>query len=136
MLNTMPNTLDLIGLDNDAYIAKRLYDKNNILSIIQILDILGRICRCLFYEDGKRLSNMSIYNPSSGKEVKNITYRADGKTISSVREYNKETEKLMSVTFFKEDGVSVSSIIKYDESGSEVSFTLYCDDGEVVTQSL
>ena len=78
---------------------------------------------------------MSVYNTETGKEIKNITYKSDGKTISSVREYNTETEKLSCVTFYKPDGVSPSTIIEYDDYGDECQFTLYADDGEVITQA-
>ena len=53
-----------------------------------------------------------------------------------MREYNLETYKLSSVTFFKTDGVSVSSIVEYDDWGTQVQFTLFCDDGEVITSEL
>lgn len=125
----------LVEADDGIYTVKYLYDKNNILSLVQVLDALGKIYKCLFYEDGKRLSNMSVYNTETGKEIKNITYKSDGKTISSVREYNTETEKLSCVTFYKPDGVSPSTIIEYDDYGDECQFTLYADDGEVITQA-
>lgn len=125
----------LIEADENFYTVRYLYDKNNILSVIHVLNTLGKIYKCLFYEDGKRLSNMSVYNTDTGKEIKNITYKADGRTISSVREYDTETEKLCCVTFYKDDGISPSSVIEYDEYGYETQFTLYADDGEVITQT-
>lgn len=36
----------------------------------------------------------------------------------------------------KTDGVSVSSIIEYDDYGLQVQFSLFCDDGEVITSQL
>lgn len=127
--------LNLIEVDDSLFTVKYLYDKNNILSLVQVVDTLGKIYKCLFYEDGKRLSNMSVYNTKTGKEIKNVTYKSDGKTISSVREYDTETEKLSCVTFYKPDGISPSTIIEYDEYGYECQFTLFADDGEVITQS-
>lgn len=135
MIATKKVCSELLDNDENCYSIKRIFDKDNVLSMIQAINFKGGIYKCLFYRDGKFLSNMSIYNPETGKEIKNITYRNDGKTISSVREYDFATERLLTVTFFKEDGVSVSSIIEYDESGTEVSFQLFCDDGEVITQS-
>lgn len=122
--------------DENCFSIKRVYDKENILSHIYVFDEKGRIYKCLFYEKGTRLSNLSVYNRETGKEIRNITYRQDGKTISSVREYNLETGILSCVTFFKSDGVSVSSIIEYDDYGAQVQFSLFCDDGEVITSEL
>ena len=127
---------ELINNDENCYRLNKIFDKNNVLSMIQVLNFKGQIYKCLFYRDGKVLSNISVYNVSTGKEIRNITYRADGKTISSVREYDLETEILSNITFFKEDGVSVSSIIEYSSDGSEVQFSLFCDDGEVISQYL
>lgn len=119
-----------------VYSIKRVYNDANLLSHIYVLNSYNRIYKCLFFENGKRLSNMSIYNTSTGKEIKNITYRQDGETISSVRDYNLDTEKLQTVTFLKPDGISVSSIIEYDDFGMQTQFTLFCDDGEVITAEL
>ena len=127
---------DFFDGDKSFYSIKRVYDQNNNLSVIQILDDKHRIFKCLFYDDQKRLSNMCIYNPITGKEVKNITYRADGKTISSVREYNTITDKLLNVIFFKPDGKSPSSIIEYNEMGNETQFTLFDESGETIVQKL
>ena len=79
---------------------------------------------------------MSIYNVENGKEVKNITYKQDGCTISSVREYDTQTGQLLSVMFMKEDDNSISSIIEYDNSGNEIQFSLYCDDGEIISAAM
>ena len=128
--------LSYVSNEDNRLSIKRVYDKDNILSHIYVLDSKNRIYKCMFYEKGVRLSNVSVYNPEAGKEIRNITYRQDGKTISSVREYNLETYKLSSVTFFKADGVSVSSIVEYDDWGTQVQFTLFCDDGEVITSEL
>ena len=114
---------------------KRVYDKKE-LSLVQVLDERNRIQKCLFYENGKRLSTACIYNANTGKEVKNITYRADGKNISSVREFDYETGRLLNVSFYKEDGKSLSSVIEYNEAGNEVLFSLYGDDGEVTTTKI
>lgn len=122
--------------EDSIFSIKRVYDDNMLLSHIYVLNTQNRIYKCLFFENGERLSNMSVYNTDTGKEMKNITYRQDGKTISSVREYNPETEKLATVTFFKSDGASVSSIIEYDDWGTQTQFTLFCDDGEVITSEL
>lgn len=128
---------ELLETQNDYFNIKRIYDNSNKeLSIIQILDNRNRICKCLFYENGKRLSNMSVYNPATGKEIKNITYRADGKTICSIREYNILTEKLLNVIFFKADGKSPSSIIEYNDEGNETQFTIFDENGIPTTQCL
>lgn len=128
--------MNFIENDANCYSIKRLYNKNDELSVVQVLDERGRICKCLFYDEGKRLSNVCVYNSDSGKETMNITYRRDGKTISSMREYNSNTNQLLSVTFYKEDGKSPSSIIEYDDYGQEAQFSLFCDDGEIITQVL
>lgn len=128
--------MELIGNDATCYTIKRLYNKENELSVVQVLDERGRIYKCLFYDEGKRLSSVCVYNSESGKELMNITYRKDGKTISSVREYNSDTNQLLSVTFYKEDGKSPSSIIEYDDYGQEAQFSLFCDNGEVITQAI
>lgn len=128
--------MEFIGNDTNCYTIKRLYNKDNELSVVQVLNEKGRIYKCLFYDEGKRLSNVCVYNPESGKELMNITYRNDGKTISSVREYSSVTKQLLSVTFYKEDGKTPSSIIEYDDFGQEAQFSLFCDDGEVITQAL
>lgn len=128
--------LNFISNEDNCQSIRRVYNKDNILSHIYVLDSRGRIFKCMFYENGERLSNMCIYNTSTGKEIRNITYRQDGKTISSAREYNLETGKLSCVTFFKPDGISVSSIIEYDDYGSQVQFSLFCDDGEVIASQL
>ncbi len=137
----LPEILDkhvkeLVEEDAKFYSIKRIYNKYKELSMIQVLDTRGKIFKCLFYDDHKRLSNLSIYNTDSGKEIRNITYRSDGKTISSIREYNSVTQKLSNVTFYKEDGKSPSSTIEYDNEGKEVQFSLYCDDGEIITQCI
>lgn len=121
--------------DTNCYKIKRIYNKDKELSVVQVLDIRGRIYKCLFYSEGKTLSNLSVYNPDTGKEIRNVTYRHDGMTISSIREYYTKTHKISSVTFFKEDGCSPSSVVKYNELGDESHFILYCDDGEVIKQS-
>lgn len=136
LLESRNDIRELIGEDEKCYKIKRLYNDDNELSVVQVLNFRNRIYKCLFYEDGERLSNISLYNTETGKEIKNVTYRNDGKTISSVREYNLETEQLLSVTFYKPDGKSPSSIIEYNDSGSQAQFTLFCDDGEVITQAL
>ena len=106
------------------------------MSLIQVLDNQGRISKCMFYDDNKRLSNICYYNTLTGKEIKNITYRADGKTISSMREYDCKTGKPLNVIFYKDDGINISSIIEYNESGNEAKFTLYCDNGEVISSEI
>lgn len=128
------NIAELIGDEENCYTIKRIFDSDNVLSIIQVLNTLGQIYKVLFYENGSRLSNLSVYNPKTGKEIRNITYRADGKTISSVREYDMETESLLSVTFYKPDGLGVSSIIEYNDTGTETQFTLFGEDNEIITQ--
>lgn len=128
--------LSYVSGDENCLSLRRVYDNEKVLSHIYVFNAKGKIYKCLFYEKGVRLSNMSIYNPKTGKEIRNITYRQDGKTISSAREYNLETGKLSCVTFFKPDGISVSSIIEYDDYGSQVQFSLFCDDGEVITSQL
>lgn len=127
---------ELIGNDENCYSIKRLYDEDDVLAALQVLNAKDRIYKCLFYEEGTRLSNLTIYNTETGREIKNITYRNDGKTISSIREYNLETEKLLSVTFYKEDGQSPSSIIEYNDKGDEASFTLFCENGQTITQAI
>lgn len=128
--------MEFIGNDANCYTIKRFYNKDNDLSVVQVLNEKGRIYKCLFYDDAKRLSNVCVYNSESGKELMNITYRKDGKTISSVREYDSDTNQLLSVTFYKEDGKSPSSIVEYDDFGQEAQFSLFCDDGEVITQAI
>ncbi len=118
------------------YYIKRVYNKENELSMIQVLNNRGRISKCLFYDENKRLSNVSLYNTSSGKEIKNVTYKADGKTVSSIREYDSETGIPIKVIFYKPDGKDVSSIIEYDETGIEAKFMLYCDDGKVISSAI
>lgn len=130
------NITDLIGNDDNCYSIKRVYSDNGDLSLVQVLDNRGRIYKCLFYNEDGLLSNQSVYDSKTGKEVMNITYRCDGKTISSVREYNLDTQQLMSVTFYKGDGKSPSSIIEYNDDGSDAQFSLFCDDGEVITQCI
>ncbi len=115
---------------------KRVYDKNNALSVVQVLNSDNRIVKCLFFDETERLSNISFYNPDSGKEIKNVTYRQDGKTISSVRDYEYESGRLVSVSFFKPDGKSISSIIEYNEYGDEIQFSIYCDNGEVISAAI
>ena len=124
----------IFGEENHSTM-KRVYNKED-LSLVQVLDEQNRIKKCLFYENGKRLSTSCIYNVKTGKEVKNITYRADGKTISSVREFDYETGRILKVEFYKEDGQSLSSVIEYDETGSEAKFSLYGDDGEITTMKI
>lgn len=128
--------MSIVGDDENCRTIKRLYNKDRELSVVQVLDFRDKIYKCLFYEEGKRLSNVSLYNTKTGKEIKNITYRNDGRTISSIREYNIDTEKLRSVTFYKEDGKSLSSVVEYNSEGYETQFTLYCDDGEIIRQVL
>ena len=128
--------LDWIHEDSNVCEIKRLYDKFGALCCIHALDIKERICRALFFDDENRLANTSIYNPETGKEIKNITYKSDGKTISSIREYDVSTEKLLNVIFYRQDGSGPSSIIQYDEYGDEVEFTLFGDDGEITTHSI
>ncbi len=130
------NFLDMFEVDENCYSLKRCYDKFHRLTHIKVLDIRGKLYKCLFYDDKERLSNVCLYNVSTGKEVKNATYRSDGKTISSLREYDSATNRLLSVTFFKEDGVTVSSTVEYSENGQEVQFSLYCDNGEIITQNI
>lgn len=115
--------------------VKKIYDGND-LKIVQVLNIQGKIQKCFFYEDNGRLSNMSEYDTNTGKEIKNTTYRKDGKTISSIREYNVNDGYLRFVAFYKEDGRSISSIIEYNKFGTEIEFSLFCDDGEVITASI
>ena len=122
-------------IDNYFYI-KRVYNKERELSMVQVLNKYRRIYKCLFYDENKRLSNASIYNTTSGKEIKHVTYKSDGKTISSVREYDSETGIPIKVIFYKPDGKCVSSIIEYDESGIEAKFMLYCDDGKVISAAI
>ena len=136
MLQGNFNYLNLIDNDENCYKIKRIFNKENQLSLVQILDSKDKIYKCLFYRDGKHVSNICVYNVETGKEIKNITYRADGETISSVREYNNETGNLSCVSFYKEDGQSVSSMVEYDDNGLEAQFSLFCDDGEVITQCL
>ena len=100
--------------------------------MLKVLDIRERICKALFYDEAGRLSNMSLYNPISGKEIKNITYKNDGKTISSIRVYNEKNNKLLKVAFFKPDGKRISSVIEYNSDGSETKCYLFCDDGEII----
>ena len=118
------------GVDN-CYKVKRILNNEKKLSMIQILNERGRISKCLFYDENGRSSNLCIYNPSTGKEVKNITYRADGKTISSIREYYSMSGVVKCVTFYKEDGKNISSSVEYDEKGDEVCFFLYDEKGNV-----
>ena len=73
------------------------------------------------------------YESDPGKELKNITYKKDGKSISSIREYDSKTGRLLNVSFYKPDKNELSSVIEYDEFGQS-RFTLYADDGEIITQ--
>ncbi len=125
---------DLIGEDEKCYTIKRIFDNDNNLSLVQILNSKSEIYKVLFYDECERLSSMSIYNPESGREIKGITYKSDGKTISSVRDYDIETEKLLSVTFYRSDGAGVSSIIEYNDTGTETQFTLFEESGQVSTK--
>ena len=118
---------------NGYYQIIRIYDDNKKLSLIQILNSQNRICKVLFYDENTRLSNMSIYNPRNGKEIKNITFKKDGKSVSSIRQYDIKTGRLLNVSFYKKDKNELSSIIEYDEFGQS-RFTLYADDGEIITQ--
>ena len=127
---------DLIGDDENCYTIKRIFDNDNNLSLIQVINSYGRIYKVLFYDDEQRLSNMSIYNPATGREIRSVTYKSDGKTISSVREYDLESEKLLSVTFYKPDGYGVSSIIEYNDTGTETQFTLFGENGEITIKAL
>jgi len=122
--------------DDICYKIKRVYDEENKLALVHVLNSYNKTYKVLFYENGERLSNMSIYNPETGKEIRNITYRQDGKTISSVREYDTETARLLCTTFYKPDGKGVSSIIECNEAGTQTQFTIFADNGEVITQSL
>ena len=119
-------------LDN-CYKIKKIFDDTENLLMIQVLTSNHRIYKCIFYDEQNRLSNVSIYNTETGKEIRNYTYRGDGKTLSSMREYT-EDNKLACVTFFKEDGKNPSSIIEYDSMGRETQFSIYSDNGEVITQ--
>ncbi len=121
----------LIDGVNNCYKIKRILNNENELSMIQILNERGRIYKCLFYDENGRTSNLCVYNPSTGKEVKNITYRSDGKTISSIREYYPTSGVIKCVTFYKEDGQNISSLVEYNENGDEVCFSLYDEKGEV-----
>lgn len=122
-----------MGVDSSV---KRIYDRDNELSLVQVLNMKGQILKCTFYGEGKKLSHTTEYNPDTGKEVKNITYRADGKTISSIREFDYKTGTLLKVSFYKEDGRNLSSVIKYNEFGDQSSFVIYCDNGEVISSNL
>ena len=126
---------EFIQENESCYSIKKIYDRNDMLSVIQILDEKERICKCLFFNK-TNITNVSIYNPETGKEIKNITYRDGGKTICSVREYDTTTEKLLNVIFFKPDGKSPSSIIEYNDLGNETQFTMFNEVGEAVTQCL
>lgn len=121
------------SLVDNCYKIKKVFDERNNLKMVQVLNSQCRIYKCLFYDENKRLSNISMYDTDSGKEVRNFTFRADGKTLSSMREYA-EGNRLASVTFFKEDGKSPSSTIEYDAFGRETQFSIYNDDGEIITQ--
>lgn len=127
---------DLLTGEHNHFTIRRLYNEKKQLAVVHVLNSAGKIYKCLFYDEGRRLTNISMYNSETGREIKNITFRNDGKTVSSVREYNRETIKLSKVTFYKKDGKSPSSVIKYDKYGDEAQFTLYCDDGEVITEYL
>ncbi len=137
----LSNLLKRQKLSNLTYIGnklgdvRRVYDEND-LKIVQVLDFQGKIKKCFFYENNGRLSNMSEYDSNTGKEIKNVTYRQDGKTISSVREYDVNAGYLRFVAFYKEDGHSISSIIEYNELGTEIEFSLFCDDGEIINASI
>mgnify|MGYP004678466661 CR=1 FL=1 len=126
---------DFEALDDRLETIKRVYE-DNILQLVQILDSKNRIKKCIFYDDGKRISNITVYNVTTGKATRNITYRNDGCTISSVREYDCNSGRLLCVSFYKEDGKTLSSIIEYDDNGVEVEFSLFCNDGEVITASI
>lgn len=130
------NKEDVLVKTEKYYSIKRIYNKYQELSMVQVLDNRGRIYKCMFYDDNTRLSSVCIYNPTSGKEVKNVTYRSDGKTISSVREYDKDKGTPLNVTFFKEDGKTISSLIEYNDSGNEAKFSLYCDNGEIISSAI
>ncbi len=118
------------------YSIKRIYNKYKELSMVQVLDNRGRIYKCMFYDDNARLSSICVYNTTSGKEIQNVTYRSDGKTVSSIREFNKDNGKPISVKFFKEDGKTISSLIEYNDYGNEAKFSLYCDNGEVISSAI
>ena len=118
------------GVEN-CYKIKRILNNDRQLSMIQVLNERGRIFKCLFYDENGRSSNLCIYNTSTGKELKNITYRADGSTISSVIEFYSLSGAVKSVTFYKEKKKNISSSVEYDEAGDEVCFLLYDEKGNV-----
>lgn len=121
---------------NNSSQIKKIYNKYQKLSVVQVLNFKGQIQKCIFYDEQSRLSNISVYNTNTGKEIKNVTFKQDGKTISSIRSYDPLLGILRSVTFFKENGKDVSSIIEYNEYGDEIEFSLFCDDGEVINAKL
>ncbi len=117
--------------DEKLFSKKRICDKDGKLSMLQYINSDKRIYKILFYDDMERLSNMSLYNTQTGKEVTNITYKADGKTISSIREFDSDGDKLLSITFYKSDGKNVSSIIEYSDDNKKTILTLFGDSGQV-----
>lgn len=121
---------------NNLCKIKKVYNEQQKLTIIQILNQRGQIQKCMFYDEKSRLSNICVYNTNTGKQLKNVTFRQDGKTISSIREFDNSSGILRSVSFFKPDGKSVSSIIEYNEEGNEIEFSLFCDDGEIINATI
>lgn len=121
---------------NNIYQIKKVYNEQQKLTIVQILNQKGQIQKCMFYDEKSRLSNICVYNTDTGKQLKNITYRQDGKTISSIREFDNDSGILRSVSFFKPDGKNISSIIEYNEDGNEIEFSLFCDDGEIINATI
>lgn len=134
--NGIIEDLDLLDAGENQLTIKRIYDKFGALSMIQVLNSNDEILKCMFYDENQRLTNMSLYNVKTGKEIKNITYRKDGRTISSIREYNQETAKPLVTIFYKEDGKTISSKVKFDDQGQEATFSLYLDNGEIEVHNL
>lgn len=135
--NTQNNFLEQLELysnfEENQLTIKRILNKFNELTMIQVLNSQGNIIKCLFYDAGNHLSNITIYNPATGKEIKNISYKKNGKTISSIREYDIETGWPLRTVFYKEDGRNTSSIIEYNEYGTETQITLFDEIGNCKT---
>lgn len=117
------------------YKIEKVYNQDS-LSVAKVLNEKGKICKAVFYDEKARVSNMSVYNADTGKEIKNITYKSDGKTVSSVRIYNEKNNKIERVAFYKADGKHISSMVLYDETGRESQCIMFCDDGEIIKFSL
>lgn len=135
-MQQLATTNEVFHLDydqNNLYKIKKIYNECQKLAIVQILNNQGRIQKCIFYDETSRLSSICIYNTNTGKPMRNVTFKQDGKTISSIRDFDPRTGMLRSVSFFKPDGKSISSIIEYNEFGNEIEFSLFCDDGEIIS---